>query len=198
MLCVSDIKRLHNFTLRCTHIEEKGNEQKRISRSFLDTKSNDAHRMREYFYCPKCNKEYTKYSSYRYHVKYDCGNSQFMCTYCSRIMYRKSSMKRHILKHKVDNWESYFKVMSTVKSRKVTCGYCNQIIENPEGLPRHFRERHKVLPYRCGRCGIIFDQIQLLRKHADKCKGQSLLNNERVYIKPKTWAVWQPCDKDRK
>lgn len=65
-----------------------------------------------YYKCSKCEKEYSKESSLIYHLNYDCGKPVLVCCfgYCSKRISRRSSMKRHMMKHNVTDWEKYVKI----------------------------------------------------------------------------------------
>lgn len=60
--------------------------------------------------CNKCGKGYARKMSLYVHNKYDCGKEAMRCGYpnCGVKTTRKSSMKRHMTKHKIfEDWESY-------------------------------------------------------------------------------------------
>lgn len=66
----------------------------------------------EYYNCFKCNKEYARKSSLIYHEKYDCCTQVLVCCFenCMKRITRRSSMKRHMRKHNVLDWENYIRV----------------------------------------------------------------------------------------
>ncbi|KAJ3635637.1 hypothetical protein MTP99_008530 [Tenebrio molitor] len=48
------------------------------------------------FVCPKCKKIYWKRTSFRNHVREDCGAGVYNCRLCSHSTARKCNMRRHL------------------------------------------------------------------------------------------------------
>ncbi|CAG9864631.1 unnamed protein product [Phyllotreta striolata] len=122
------------------------------------------------FVCGNCGKTFGKKMSWYVHTKYDCGTVAMTCGYanCGAAIKRKSSMKRHILKHNVSDWERK-KITGGFfdpHNQRYFCGQCNKSYKHRRHLSSHIKyECRKAPTFVCPFCSRKFYQKYTLNAH---------------------------------
>ena len=135
------------------------------------------------FICPTCGKNYSKKSSFQYHLEHcqpDTGE-QLECDKCTYVTHKRILMENHKKR-----------VHKTAES--VNCDLCDQTFSSAKGVKEHKELKHiskeklMTIPCHCHKCEKKFENSNGLNEHLKNCLEEAEKKNLKCcYCKSENW-----------
>ena len=144
---------------------------KKLATKFALCKHERTHTPSQYK-CEYCGKCYILYCSMKNHIaSVHIRAETFECKFCTKILYSKIILKRHIKRRHSKNSEN-------VKEKNYKCDHCAYVTDENGILQRHIRQVHENPGFNCTLCEATFRQTKSLNTHVRRVHYNEDLKNK--------------------
>jgi len=102
--------------------------------------------------CDVCQKTFSSFRTYQYHIQTKCGTSDSICHICGMVLKTNASLQKHVM-------------VSHSDARPYPCKVCNKAFKRAPDLDHHMKLHMGSLDWSCDKCGKAFPVKKALKHH---------------------------------
>ena len=116
--------------------------------------------------CNQCQKQFVNELLLKTHInRYHNNNTiQWHCKQCKKAFKNKKYLQKHARTHFGNQY-------------KKSCNICGKIVADNTRLKIHMRIHSGIKPYKCIKCGYLFNDPNAYRRHNERCKSKNINNS---------------------